>query len=74
MARVLHVFKGDHAPEAAAVIGPQAAAGDEITVALVGGGSAPLLPPGVTLHRVPEDVSYDGLLELIFAADHVITW
>jgi predicted transcriptional regulator len=74
MARVLHVFKGDHAVEAAAVIAPQAAAGDEVAVALLAGVPAPASPAGVTIHRVPEDTSYERLLELIFEADTVVTW
>ena len=74
MARVLHVFKGTHTGEAVAVITPQVAAGDEVTVALIGGVTAPVFPPGVSVQRVPEDAPYDRLLELIFAADHVVTW
>ena len=74
MSRVLHLFKGTHAGEALAVIAPQAAAGDEVTVALLGGAAAPALPAGVSVQRVPEDASYERLLELIFAADHVVTW
>jgi hypothetical protein len=74
MARVLHVFKGDHAAEALAVITPQLAAGDQVDVALLAGVAAPTLPAGVTLHRVPEETSYDRLVELIFTADHVVTW
>jgi hypothetical protein len=66
MPRVLHVLKGDHADLALAVIVPQAAAGDHISVALLGGTPAPALPAGVTVHRVPDDTSYDRLLELIF--------
>ena len=34
----------------------------------------PPLPGGVEVHRVPEDASYERLLELIFAADSVVTW
>jgi hypothetical protein len=71
--RVLHVFKGDHAAEAVAVIRLQTA-GDQVDVALLAGAKAPTLPAGVTVHRVPEDTSYDRLVELIFAADHVVTW
>jgi predicted transcriptional regulator len=74
MARVLHVFKGPHPGEAVAVITPQVAAGDEVTVALIGGVTPPPLPAGVSVVRVPEQASYDGFLELIFAADHVVTW
>ena len=74
MARVLHVFKGDHGAEALAVITRAVAAGDEVDVAVVGGSPAPALPAGVTIHRVPDDTSYDRLVELIFTADHVVTW
>ena len=74
MARILHVLKGDHTVEAAAVIAPQAADGDRITVALLAGADAPVLPVGVTVHRVPDDTTYERLLEMIFEADTVVTW
>ena len=74
MARVLHLFKGDHTTEAVSVITPQLAAGDHVTVAILGGVAPSSLPPGVEIHRVPEEASYERLLELIFASDNVITW
>ena len=74
MARVLHVFKGDHGAEAGAVIAHTVAAGDQVEVALVGGVEAPALPAGVTAHRVPDQLSYAQLAELIFTADNVVTW
>jgi hypothetical protein len=74
MARVLHVFKGDHAAEASAVIASAVDAGDQVEVALVGDVQVPAVPAGVTVHRVPAEASYDRLVELIFAADSVITW
>lgn len=74
MAQVLHLFKGDHAAEAAAVISPQVAGGDQVTVALLGDAAAPALPTGVTVHRVPAELSYERLVEMIFASDHVVTW
>jgi hypothetical protein len=74
MADMLHVLKGDHATEALAVIAAQVAAGDRVTVALLAGAAVPSLPAGVEVHRVPEDASYERLLELIFAADSVVTW
>ncbi|MBM4439150.1 MAG: hypothetical protein FJ027_01905 [Candidatus Rokubacteria bacterium] len=74
MARILHVLKGDHAATALSVIAPQVAAGDEVGVALLGGAAAPDLPAGVTVHRVPDETSYERLLALIFEADHVVTW
>ena len=74
MARVLHLLKGDHAAQAVAVITPQAAAGDRVTVALLGDTAAPSLPAGVEVRRIPADTSYGDLVELIFEADHVVTW
>ena len=74
MARALHVFKGDHGAEAGVAIAHAVAAGDQVEVAIVGGATAPPLPDGVTVHRVPDEVSYATLVELIFAADHVVTW
>ena len=74
MARVLHLLKGDHAEEAVAVIELQMIAGDQVVVALLGGVAPPALPAGVEIHRVPENTSYERLLELVFAADNVVTW
>jgi hypothetical protein len=74
MARALHVFKGDHGAEAGIAIARAVAAGDQVEVAIVGGVAAPPLPTGVTVHRVPDQLSYEALVELIFAADHVVTW
>jgi len=74
MARALHVFKGDHTAQATVVITAQVAAGDDVTVALIGGVDAPALPRGVTVHRVPDDIAWERLLELIFEADSAVTW
>jgi hypothetical protein len=74
MAGVLHLLKGDRPSVALATIARQVQAGDEVTVALLHGAPAPSLPASVRVHRVPDDVSYDQLLELIFHADQVITW
>jgi hypothetical protein len=74
MARVLHLLKGADVSLAAGVVDQQRAAGDDVAVALLPGASPPPLPPGVALHRVPTDLSWEGLLERIFEADQVITW
>jgi hypothetical protein len=74
MARVLHLFKGDHAAEASAVIAAQLDAGDQVTLALLDAAAPPALAGPVETHRVPADLPYDRLVELIFAADHVLTW
>jgi hypothetical protein len=73
MASVLHLL-GHNAPAPAlAIIADQIAAGDTVTLAVVGA-VAPVLPPGVTVGRVPADLSWEQLLDLIFAADHVLSW
>jgi hypothetical protein len=74
MANALHVLKGGDATLALATIERQRAAGDTVTVALLPGATAPSLPAGVERHRVPDQWSYERLLEAIFAADHVTTW
>ena len=75
MASALHLLKGAAGAElASAVIARQLAAGDRVIVALLEGAERPGLPAGVTIHRVPEELSYPRLLELVFASDHVVTW
>jgi hypothetical protein len=74
MARVLHLLKGDDASLALVVVAQQQAAGDDVTVALLPGAPALALPVGVPGQRVPEQLSWDTLLERIFEADQVITW
>ncbi len=74
MARALHLVKSaDHAL-ALATIRAQVEAGDTVTVAVLPGGTAPALPAGVALRRVPDDLGWEALLDLVFDADHVVTW
>ena len=73
MAAVLHIVGQPDWSRAIDVIRGQVAAGDTVTVAVTGPGLL-ALPPGVTTHRVPADLSYDQLLDLVFAADQVISW
>lgn len=74
MARVLHLVKSaDHAL-ALATIAQQREAGDAVTVVLLPGGTAPALPADVPLRRVPDALSWEALLDLVFDSDHVITW
>jgi hypothetical protein len=73
MASVLHLVTGD--PELAMpIIARQIEAGDSVTVAVVHGAGTPPLPAGTTVHRVPADLTYDHLLDLMFSADQVIAW
>ena len=74
MARVLHLLGGPEPGLALTVIARQAAAGDTVTVALLPGAGAPALPGGLTVRRVPDELSYPALLDLVFEADHVVTW
>jgi hypothetical protein len=73
MARVLHLLKAGDTGLALEMIDHQSAAGDLVTVALLPGATASP-PPGVPARRVPDELSWDGLLEEIFEADHVIAW
>lgn len=75
MASFLHLIKGDSSDLAAAVVASNATDPDaRVTVVLLEGAVPPALPDGVAVHRVDGDLDYAGLLELIFAHDHVITW
>jgi hypothetical protein len=76
MAAVLHILKADAGTLAAPVIAANAAEpGARVTVVLLDGATAPALPAGVTVRRLAAgDLDYAGLLDLIFAHDHVVTW
>ncbi len=73
MSVVLHLLKGD-AALATATIARELQAGDDVIVALLHGTPAPRVPAGVHVHRVPDDLSWEALLDKIFTADQVITW
>ena len=74
MRRVLHLLAGGDVALAATVIARQAEAGDAVSVALLPGAAAPALPPRVPVRRVPDELSYPALLDLVFEADQVVTW
>ena len=76
MATFLHLIKGDSAGLATAVIEANRCEPDaRVTVVLLDGRAAPSLPAGVTVRRLADgDLDYVGLLDLIFAHDHVVTW
>lgn len=73
MARVLHLLKSDDAL-ARTVIEQQRAAGDDVTVVVLPGAASLAVPEGISVARVPTDLTWDALLDLIFEADQVITW
>ena len=74
MATVLHLYKGGDAELALAAIERARAAGDQVRVALLHGAALSMLPAGVRVQRVPEDLTWEALLEQIFASDQVVTW
>jgi len=74
MTRVLHLLKGDDAELMLTVITRQHAAGDDVTVVRLPGAPTIGLPAGVKVQRVPDDLTYEGLLQRIFESDQVITW
>jgi len=74
MATVLHLYKGGDPGLARAAIERALAAGDRVGVALLHGASLSPLPAGIRIQRVPEELSWDALLEQIFASDQVIAW
>ena len=74
MTRILHLLKGEDVELLSSVLAQQHGAGDEITLVRLPG-AAPFSPPGnVTVLRVPDDLSYEALLERIFASEQVVTW
>lgn len=74
MARALHLLtRGDH-DLARATIERQLGDGDSVVVAVLPGADAPSLPSGVAVHRVPDEWSYERLLEAVFDADRVAAW
>ncbi|HKA63958.1 MAG TPA: hypothetical protein VKH83_16095 [Methylomirabilota bacterium] len=76
MAGFLHLVKGDSASLAASVIeANRREPNARVTVVLLDGAAAPSLPADVTVHRLADgELDYAGLLDLIFAHDHVVTW
>jgi len=74
MARVLHLWKGGDLTLAQTVIAQQVASGDEVTVGVLADPAPGPLPAGVTVRQFGDDPDYGALLDLLFAADHVITW
>lgn len=75
MAAVLHVFTRGDAALARLLIERQRAESDTtVTAVLLPGATAPPLPDGVRVTRVPDELSYAELLGLIFASDQVIAW
>ena len=47
--------------------------GAQVTVVLLDGAAASL-PAGAEVKRLGPDLDYNGLLDLIFESDHVVTW
>jgi hypothetical protein len=76
MAAFLHLLKRDSPPLARSII---AAHGREaearVTVVMLDDTDAPDVPAGIAVRRLAAgDLDFNALLDLIFEADHVLTW
>jgi hypothetical protein len=71
---VLHLIKGTASAVALEAIRQQIAAGERVTVVRLEGAAAPDVPAAVDVRRVPDDLGYADLLDLVFEADQVIAW
>jgi hypothetical protein len=76
VASYLHLVRSARASTAWPAIAAQAARDTSpLTVVLLDDTGPPALPPGVAVRRLaPGDLDHAELLDLVFAADHVITW
>ncbi|HTK91041.1 MAG TPA: hypothetical protein VL948_12370 [Verrucomicrobiae bacterium] len=73
MARYLHLVGPDAGALAGLVIAG-AEPGAEITVVLLDDVAARPMPAGARVLRLGAGLDYAGLLDLVFASDHVIAW
>jgi hypothetical protein len=75
MPTLLHLLRGDSARLAGPVIEQSARdPAAQVTVVLLDGGAPPALPASVQVRRLGGDLDYNGLLNLIFDSDHVVSW
>ncbi len=83
MPRILHLIKAPVPAHTLSLIQRQSREPDTTpVVVLLHGAAPPSLPPGVRVHRLvddastrsPESLTYSELLDLIFAADQVLSW
>lgn len=75
MPHVLHLLKAPVQEHALAAIQRQIREPNTtLTVVLREGTESPPLPSGVQVRRLADTLTYAELLELIFAADQVISW
>ena len=74
MANYLHLVKADSSPLANEVIERTVREpGARVTIVLLDRSRAPV-SAGATVKRLGPDLDYNGLLDLIFESDHVVTW
>jgi hypothetical protein len=71
----LHLLRSDSSPAALPLIAEQAREdGSRVVVVQTDDAPPPALPPGVIHQRLGHGLDHDGLLDLIFVSDHVISW
>ena len=75
MTAVLHLLTNGDRTRALPVIERQRGDADtSVAVVLLPGATASPLPDGLVARRVPDELSYEELLDLIFASDQIVAW
>ena len=77
MGQVVHLIRAAPDRVAVATMRRQAERGDRVIVVLLEGAAAgdpALAPGGTSVQRVPHDLDYSHLVDLIFQSDQVIAW
>jgi hypothetical protein len=78
MAQVVHLLKAPPDAVAATTMRSQVEAGDRVIVVLLeraaAGAERAAIAAGITVRRVPADLDYAQLVDLVFESDQVIAW
>ncbi len=74
MSRVVHLLKDGTPPLLVSTLARQIAAGDRVTLVLLDDAECAVPTSAVDVRRVPDELDYGGLLELVFEADQVVAW
>jgi hypothetical protein len=74
MAQVVHLLAAAPDALALATMQRQLEAGDRVIVALFEAVDAGRLPARAAVRRVPEELDYPQLVDLVFESDQVLAW
>ena len=74
MPTILHLFTRAPGALARSTLERELGTGDRVTLVLLEGAGPPPDLDGVTVRRVPGELDYRQVLDLVFEADRVIAW